>query len=132
MIYIYWAKGTDLYKVGYTSKSDVAIRRQQWETGCPFPLVLMGHINGGRADESRLHKRLKREGKWVEQAAGQEWFKLTQTDVEQILGYRSNPATETANMIQDMGERIVKRQLKNMSKRKGIHGIAASFIKGFL
>lgn len=133
MIYIYWAKGTDFYKVGYTSRTEVEIRRKEWETGCPYSLVFMGSVSGSRNDEARLHQRLKRQGKWVENAAGQEWFRLNQDDIEKILGHKPTPIEDTAiDYVQEIGTKLIKRQINNASRRKGLQGVAASIIKGFL
>ena len=130
MIYIYHAEGTDLYKVGYTSRKDADRRRKEWETGCPFPLELVGTTEGDRGDEARVHRRLKRAGKWMEEAAGQEWFRLSPEDIEQILGHRPTPVEDTLlDSAQELGEGYIKRKLNNISRRKGAQGLAGKALK---
>jgi len=43
MIYIYRARGTDLYKIGYTSRQ-ASDRVQEWQAGCPHKLDLVGKL----------------------------------------------------------------------------------------
>ena len=134
MIYIYHAQGTDLYKIGYT-KRDAETRRREWETGCPFPLALVGTLPGSIDDERRLHRKLKRRGRWVEEAAGQEWFRLSSADLEELLNTtagRGRRTTKVEELAFDLGEKIFKRKLNNISRRKGLQGIAASALKKFL
>lgn len=129
MIYVFRAEGTDLYKVGYTAR-DPQARRQEWETGCPFPLEYLGAAPGKRADEQRLHARLKREGKWVSEAAGQEWFRLDEADVDEILGgHRETAADRVMDAAQEAGQKLLRRQLNKVARRKSATGLAARLIK---
>jgi hypothetical protein len=133
MIYIYWAKGTDFYKVGYTSRTEAEIRRKEWETGCPYSLAFIGSVDGTRNDESKLHKKLKRQGEWIEKAAGKEWFRLTQDDVEKILGYKRTPTEDNAiNIVHEVGIKLIKSQTRKASRRKDLQEFTASILKEFL
>ena len=133
MIYIYHARGTDLYKIGYTSRRNAARRRQEWETGCPYPLDLVGTLEGDRDDEARLHRRLKRKGKWQSEAVGQEWFKLTEADVTDILDGHAEPISDVVlDAAVDLGERAMRRKLNNVSRRKGLQGLAGKALKWWL
>ena len=133
MIYIYHAEGTDLYKVGYTSRRNAARRRKEWETGCPYPLVLIGTVEGSLADEKAIHDRLKLHGKWASEAAGQEWFRLTPRDIEQILGRAPLTFQERLTTAAfEFGEKQLKRKVNNVSRRKGLQGIAGQVLKSIL
>ena len=57
MIYFCRAKGTNLYKIGYT-KRDASERLKEWQAGCPHKLDLVGTIQGTRSDEKKLHDRI--------------------------------------------------------------------------
>ena len=133
MIYVYWAKGSDLYKVGYTSRNDPESRRKEWETGCPFPLVFMGSVEGNRTDERRIHQRLKNEGKWIQEAAGKEWFRLNTNDIEKILGQVPiTPEESLLDDLQHLSHKLIKKEVRKISRRKGVTGFAASILKEFL
>lgn len=131
MIYIYRARGTDLYKIGYT-KREASDRLKEWQAGCPHTLDLVGTKTGSITDEKELHGQLRRLGYWKSDAAGQEWFNLPEEKVEQILGYKPNSPTDpVVNFALKVGEDIAKKQLNNLSRRKGLTGVAGSIAKTF-
>ena len=131
MIYIYRARGTNLYKIGYTSRQ-ASDRLKEWQAGCPYKLDLVGTLDGTRSDEQNLHSRLRRLGHWKSDAAGQEWFSLSEEKIEQILGRKPNDPTDpVVDFALQVGEDIVKKQLNNLSRRKGLPGVAGSIAKAF-
>jgi hypothetical protein len=131
MIYIYRARGTNLYKIGYT-KREASDRLKEWQAGCPHKLDLVGTKKGSITDEKELHRQLRRLGYWKSNAAGQEWFELSEDKVEQILGYKPSPPTDQVlDFALQITEDIVNKQLNNLSRRKGLPGVAGSIAKTF-
>lgn len=131
MIYIYRARGTNLYKIGYT-KREASDRLKEWQAGCPHTLDLVGTKKGSIADEKELHGQLRRLGYWKSDAAGQEWFNLPEEKVEQILGHKPNSPTDpVVDFALKVGEDIAKKQLNNLSRRKGLPGVVGSIAKTF-
>ena len=126
MIYVYRAKGTDLYKIGYTSRK-ASDRVKEWQAGCPYELFLVGTIEGTLAEEKALHSRLRRLGCWKSDAAGQEWFELSSDKVEKILGHKPNdPLDPVLDFALQVGEDVLKKNIKKLSRRKGLPGVAGS------
>jgi len=74
-VYIAHAKGTDLYKIGYTSRH-VEERISGLQTGCPHELELLKAYKGSIRDEKEVHMMLT--GCWVRG----EWFKLPRKTIE--------------------------------------------------
>ena len=77
-VYLIRAGTTNLYKVGYTSKTPDE-RRASLQTGNPFPLNVVASWHGSETDEQRLHDLLapyRKEG---------EWFKLTVSGLLHLL-----------------------------------------------
>ena len=131
MIYFYRARGTNLYKIGYT-KREASERLKEWQVGCPHKLDLVGTIQGTRSDEKKLHARLRRLGCWKSDAAGSEWFTLSEDKVEQILGHASeSPVDPILDFALQVGEDIVSKQINNLSRRKGLNGVVGSIAKTF-
>lgn len=67
-VYLIRAGTSDLYKVGYTSKSPEE-RRASLQTGNPYPLEVVTSWSGTPDDEKRLHailREFRREGEWFE------------------------------------------------------------------
>lgn len=67
-VYLIRAGSTNLYKVGYTSKTPEE-RRASLQTGNPYPLEVVTSWPGTPDDEKRLHGLLedyRREGEWFE------------------------------------------------------------------
>lgn len=67
-VYLIRAGTTNLYKVGYTSKTPED-RRSSLQTGNPFPLSVVTSWRGSERDEQRLHALLdpyRKEGEWFE------------------------------------------------------------------
>lgn len=129
MIYVYRARGTNLYKIGYTARK-ASERLKEWQAGCPYTLDLVGTTEGTLSDEKNLHSRLRRLGYWKSDAAGQEWFLLPEEKVEQILGHKpSYPQDSMLDFALQVGESIAKKQISNLSRRKGLPGVAGSIAK---
>lgn len=64
--YVYFLKADRFLKIGKSSGSPFS-RIADLQTGCPFPLVPIAHINGGRSKELELHKRFNKyrvHGEW--------------------------------------------------------------------
>ncbi|MEB3311904.1 MAG: GIY-YIG nuclease family protein [Snowella sp.] len=131
MIYFYQARGTNLYKIGYT-KREASERLKEWQAGCPYKLDLVGTIQGTRSDEKKLHDRLRRQGYWKSDAAGREWFALSKETVEQLLGHTlASPVDPVLDFVLQVGEDVVSKQINNLSRRKGLHGVVGSVAKTF-
>ncbi|MBJ7898966.1 MAG: hypothetical protein GC158_03345 [Cyanobacteria bacterium RI_101] len=131
MIYIYRARGTNLHKIGYT-KREASDRLKEWQAGCPYKLDLVGIKEGSINDEKELHTHLRRLGYWKSDAAGQEWFTLTEEKVEQILGRKpESPVDPVLSLAIKVGEDVVNKQINNLSRRKGLPGVAGSIAKTF-
>lgn len=67
-VYLIRAGTSNLYKVGYTSKTPED-RRSSLQTGNPFPLTVITSWCGSERDEQRLHDLLdpyRKEGEWFE------------------------------------------------------------------
>lgn len=67
-VYVVRAKGTDLYKVGYTSGS-AKERIASMQTGCPYDLEVVCELDGGRKAEQALHAVLtdfRSSGEWFD------------------------------------------------------------------
>ncbi len=132
MIYVYRARGTDLYKIGYTARS-AEDRVKEWQAGCPYPLDLIGTIKGTLTQEKRLHGQLKRQGKWKSEAAGVEWFVLNDEDVEQILGGAPRSQAEpVAGFAMEVAEDLARTRINALSRRSGCMGIFGTMVKVFL
>lgn len=87
-VYLIQAGSTNLYKVGYTSKTPEE-RRAALQTGNPYPLEVVTAWQGSQEDERRLHSLLdpyRREG---------EWFELTIASLLALLA-RYDVLSETA------------------------------------
>ncbi len=78
MVYVIRAVGTDFYKIGYTGGS-IEARIRQLAPGCPHELMVFCRIEGGRALETELHKRLG------EFRVRNEWFWLSGDKVQFLL-----------------------------------------------
>ena len=72
MIYVLQAGGTDRVKVGITGRGGLRKRVEMLQTGCPFPLCVLGLYAGGREQETIVHHYLRMAGKHLQG----EWFKL--------------------------------------------------------
>lgn len=69
-IYVIWAEGTDLVKIGYTG-GDPWDRLAKLQTGCPHRLVLFKRAERGtRESEKRWHE------KYAAQRVHGEWFRM--------------------------------------------------------
>ena len=75
-------RGTDYYKIGFTSADDVQNRRSQLQTGCPQPLDVVLTAHGDDLLEQQLHRELLQ----CKTDGGQEWFELTQDQIDKIRG----------------------------------------------
>lgn len=77
MVYIVEAKGTGLYKIGYTSSDDVLARIATMQTGCPYELVPTIIIpNGSEKTERALHYI------YQDQNIRGEWFNLSSRNID--------------------------------------------------
>ena len=83
MIYIFWAKGTDLIKVGYTKGSTHNLRLSELQIGCPYPLEVVAFADGTLKDEEQFHALLRQAKAHVRG----EWFRWCPTahKIAQIL-----------------------------------------------
>jgi hypothetical protein len=83
MIYVVQCSGSGFCKVGHSSTMAGVMRRiSALQTGNPSELFLLGTADGGFERESEIHrqhmmKRVRHNG---------EWFRLSQDDVDEILG----------------------------------------------
>lgn len=85
---IYFIKGRDLVKVGYTA-GDPIKRLNRLQTGSADPLVLLGFINGTPVTERQLHWRFKdwnAHGEWFHIKGAVSRFLLENFPAENTLG----------------------------------------------
>jgi hypothetical protein len=71
VIYFIEAIGAGLVKIGYT-ENDPEVRLRQLQTGCPFPMRVLGSISGEPEDEAEIHQKFagyRRHGEWFEMSA---------------------------------------------------------------
>lgn len=80
MIYLIKERGTDYYKIGYTSRNSER-RLQELQTGNPRMLEVVATIDGDENKERLLHHRYAH----LMSDARNEWFKLTDNHVKDIL-----------------------------------------------
>lgn len=69
---IYFIRGGDAIKIGFTSKEDVQARLSNLQTASAVPLELLAEIDGDKAEERRLHqmwRELHIRGEWFEAGA---------------------------------------------------------------
>ena len=88
MIYVVWAKGTDLVKVGFTTEHKAAKRIRELQVGCPHELEALVIAEGTEADEATFHEMLK-----SEHVRG-EWFKWGPKAKQVVDILKALPATE--------------------------------------
>jgi hypothetical protein len=79
MIYVLWAEGTPLFKIG-TTKGTVDRRVRDIAAMSPLRIRIIAEARGGRADELRLHIALR------EFRDHAEWFALPEEAVWWVLG----------------------------------------------
>ena len=83
MIYVVQCSGTGFCKIGHSANMPGVFRRiKALQTGNPHEIFLLGTAEGGFKVESKIHrqhtaKRVRHNG---------EWFRLSQDDVDEILG----------------------------------------------
>jgi hypothetical protein len=90
VIYAVWAKGTDLFKLGYTAEVTPNGRMNDIQVGCPYELELLVFAIGTKDDERQFHAMLKSAKCHVRG----EWFKWGQTAhrIVQTLKAQPKPA----------------------------------------
>jgi len=69
-----WAKGTDLWKIGFTQRA-VAHRAAVIQSQSPIDLLIVAECPGTQRDERDLHVRLRRF------RVRNEWFDLPEDEV---------------------------------------------------
>lgn len=79
MIYIIKAVGTNLYKIGYTSRNDFSLRLNELQntTASPHYLELLLLIDGSEEDEKTIHRALSKfrvSGEWFEVDVDKMWL----------------------------------------------------------
>lgn len=74
-IYFLEAVGADRIKIGHSL--DVAKRRLELRTGCPFDLLLLATVDGGVTDETKMHKRFASARVMRADGGRSEWFRAT-------------------------------------------------------
>jgi hypothetical protein len=84
MSYVYVMQAGPYFKIGW-SGSHPKRRLGEIRTACPEPAVLLGFIEGTRADEDRLHEE------YADKNTHGEWFRLEAEDVARILGGEVRP-----------------------------------------
>lgn len=80
MIYCIGNRKRGICKIGFTTR-EVAARLKELQPSNDYDLTIFGEIDGRRAEENALHKRLK-----PHQVAG-EWFTLC-TEIAEVFGFR--------------------------------------------
>lgn len=69
MIYVVRAMGTNLYKIGFTSRDDFEKRLSELQTSSPFDLEILLYIDGDQKDEKTIHDALsgfRQKREWFE------------------------------------------------------------------
>lgn len=79
MIYVVKMRGHKPVKIGYTE--DLDRRLQSLQGGCPFPIELVGTMQGGRACEKMLHERYS---PYRCADGGKEWFRLPEQELRDL------------------------------------------------
>lgn len=86
-------------KIGFTG-GNVSERIADIQTGCPFPLIALGTIDGGEAEERELHLRFR------DKRLSGEWF----TPCDELLTLTASAAplprkatTKAAQFIESLG-----------------------------
>ena len=83
--YVYFIQGGKYVKIGYTENPDISKRLGELQTGCPFPLKVIGSIPANRSLEWYLHRIYRQ---WRTHG---EWFRISAPGLRQIIA-RSNEA----------------------------------------
>ena len=82
MIYLAQAEGTDIFKIGYTSKRSPDQRIKSLQSSCPYTLNVFDCFPGSNQLEKKIHtfyesKKLKGE-----------WFRLAASDLQKINQFK--------------------------------------------
>jgi hypothetical protein len=119
LIYFVEADGSGLIKIGYTDDNhDPRSRLKQLETGCPFPLKLLGCVRGDRRKEGTLHRQ------FASYRSHLEWFFPGKGLLTYIRDHarRLNPNWETpealADRALDEAIRRVRREQEAKAREK--------------
>lgn len=113
MIYFAFAREAGLVKIGYSRN---AIHRLRSPTFCPYPLVLLGTLPGGREVEAACHAQYST----FRLSSRKEWFRADASVIQSIgflLAREGSPGT--------VGQELARRD----GCRYGLRGVLVS-LKG--
>ena len=109
--FIYVLRCRGFYKIGWT-EGNPADRVRQLQTGCPFPLEMVGTVPATSADDWRWQKL------YVDRRVRGEWFKLTSEDVRRVLR-RDFPAVRAGKWANHREATLEGLRLAREQGRKG-------------
>lgn len=125
MIYIVWSTNTNLVKIGYTG-GEVKRRLQALQTSAPFPLKVVGTLEGSIYDERRLHiefRGYRSSGEWFTLYPDEKWLGVFSRMIK--TGYVN---TNTVLDIIDFWETQNLKTEKNRKHFNQIRMTAGSYI----
>ena len=79
-IYVLWAEGTDLYKIGFTRRW-ILSRLEEMQAHSPLALYLFCLKQGTYKDENKWHRR------FISKNAHGEWFHLTEIELAELVAW---------------------------------------------
>lgn len=109
-VYLIRKKGSDFYKIGYTS--DLSTRLSRLQTGCPETLELVASIKKEEAKqfESELHS------KFSKNKTRGEWFEFAPWDLPSVLECFDRQFNHTAEFVEQIMQTFEEIISKNDEK----------------
>lgn len=99
---VYFIAQNNMVKIGYSK--DVKKRIKSLKTASPYPLILLGYIEGDKQKERELHNQ------FIDYKQSGEWFKLSD---DKILNFiNQNTLTNTFCDFDDKGILRVYKKMK--------------------
>ena len=105
MIY-FIAQNNNTIKIGYSQ--DIKKRIKSLKTASPYPLLLLGYIDGDREMEKYLHEKFKK------LHMEREWFNVSEESREILNFINDNTLTNTYCDFDDNGVLRVYKKMKNI------------------
>lgn len=108
-VYVIRAKGTNRYKIGFST--DIGSRIASMQTGSPFPLELIHEFEGTLSNEKAVHKML------ASYRLHGEWFELTESALSFVMSLDSQLLSRID---------VARYMLENESRLKHVYNDAGS------
>jgi len=105
MIY-FIAQNNNMIKIGYSK--DIKKRIKSLKTASPYPLLLLGYIEGNMDDEKYYHEKFKKFH------MEREWFSVSEESREILNFINENTLTNTYCDFDDNGVLRVYKKMKNI------------------